>query len=121
MTDAATRLESLYAMRDFIAREIAHAEVTATLDDGGPLAHILASVADLYSVDPDAIIEGSRSFRVSRARQGIAWLLYRRGMSMREIGRALGWSDHHPAVYACRKVEADAATRALLRGLEVAG
>jgi len=106
-----TRLDELRTMRDFLDREIA-AEL-------GERHIIVELVADLYEVSVADLLGRDRHHRVTRARQGAAWLLKRTGMSWRDIGAVVGL-DHSTVGYCIRKVEADPATRALLLGLEVA-
>lgn len=110
-----SRLDDLRSMRAFIDREIA-AEIgphAATVHNG-----MIGDVAELYGVEVADILGGNRRHQVAHARQGVAWLLKRSGMSNRDISRTLGFSDHSTAWYAVRKVDADPAARALLLGLE---
>jgi chromosomal replication initiation ATPase DnaA len=109
-----TRLHQLRAMRAFIDHEI-----EAELSDGEALP-IIESVAHLYDMPAARILAGRRDYRTTRARHAAAWLLHRSGLSLREVATVLGYTDHTTAAYACRKIERDQATSALLRGLEAA-
>ena len=112
-----TRLDELRTLRDFLDREIA-AELSSNIRLRD--SQLVGEVAELYGVTTEDILGGSRRHRVANARQGIAWLLKREGMSHRDIARVLGFSDKSTAYYAVKKIERDPAQRALLLGLEVA-
>lgn len=112
-----SRLDELRRMRDFLDREIAE-ELTPILP--AQHARVIGDVAVLYGVTVEDMLGGNRRHQVCRARQGVAWLLQRGGMSHREIARTLGYGDHTTACYAVRKINADAAAKALLIGLEEA-
>jgi chromosomal replication initiation ATPase DnaA len=106
-----SRLDDLRHMRDFIDQEIAGAL--------GPHAHdLIQRAADLYEVPLPELLGRGRNRRTAAARHGAAWLLFRTGMSWRDVGTALGL-DHSTVGYAIRKVEAAPHVRALLVGLEV--
>jgi chromosomal replication initiation ATPase DnaA len=111
-----SRLDDLRQMRDFLDREI-EAELGPLLPLGKD-SPIVRRVADLYGVTTEEMLGGNRRHQVCRARQGVAWLLRRQGMSHRDIARTLGYTDHTTAVYAVRKINADLAAKALLIGLE---
>jgi chromosomal replication initiation ATPase DnaA len=111
-----SRLDNLRAMRDFIDREIA-TELGPLLMVGRD-SGLVRDVADLYGVTVAEMLAGNRRHQVCRARQGVAWLLKRGGMSHRDIARTLGYTDHSTAYHAIRKINADSATKALLIGLE---
>lgn len=107
-----TRLDELYRMRTRIAAEIDYYEragLTRT-------EHVIAAAADLYGVTADAVLSNDRGGRVVLARQAACWLLRARGLSLPTIGRALG-RDHTTVLYACNKLDADPAKRALLYAL----
>jgi chromosomal replication initiation ATPase DnaA len=110
------RIVELRAMRDFIDREIA-TELCSSIQLRD--TQMVRDVAELYGVPVADVLGGSRTHQVARARQGIAWMLKRQGISLREISRILGYSDKSTAWYAVRKVETDNGARALLLGLEV--
>lgn len=114
-----SRLEELYRIRDRVVAEIAYIERCAHEIErleriqATPVASIIASAADLYGVDVDEVLSTSRADRATRARQSACWLLRGRGMSLPEIGRALG-RDHSTVLYSIRRIDADAGRRALL-------
>jgi chromosomal replication initiation ATPase DnaA len=114
-----SRLDELYRIRDRVCAEIAYIERLGYEIDNieriraTPVAHIIAAAADLYGVDVDDVLSTSRADRAVRARQGACWLLRGHGMSLPEIGRALG-RDHTTVLYACRKIDADPGRRSLL-------
>lgn len=107
------RLERLREMRAWIDAEIEH-ELSHHIS-----RDLIREAADLYGVAPVDIVGGKRTHAVSKARHAAAWLLRRTGMSYPEIGRSIG-CDHTSALYACRKIDASPAVRALLVGLEAA-
>lgn len=109
-----TRLDSLLALRDFIDHEIA-TEIAPTLREDNPL---VVAVSCLYDVDPALVVGDGRGHRVTKVRHCVAWMLARGGMSMRDIAHALGYTDQTTARYACRRIERDTGTKALLRGIE---
>lgn len=106
-------------MRDFIDREITEeiAQVEAMEEN---CLRLVATAANLYTVDPEDVLAGSRKPQVIRARQAACWLLrHRTRLSLPAIGRILG-CDHTTVLYSVRKVEASAAVRALLNGVGAA-
>lgn len=112
-----TRLDDLRAMRDFIDREIAdELERQGTADV--KTTRVMQQVADLYEVTVPEVLGSGHRYPVARARQGIAWLLKRNGMSGVAIARVLGYSDRSTICYSIQKIDRDGATRALLLGLE---
>jgi chromosomal replication initiation ATPase DnaA len=107
-----TRLDELYRMRTRIAAEIDYYEragLTRT-------EHVIQSAANLYGVTAEAVLSPSRDAQDVRARQAACWLLRARGLTLPAIGRALG-RDHTTVLYACNKIDADPARRALLYAL----
>lgn len=110
-----TRLDDLRTMRDFIDREI-DAELRL---QAAPLGSdsAIQRAAELYGIAPAEVISGSRRPHVVKARQGAAWLLRSKGLSLPQIGFLLG-CHHTTVLHACRKIDASPSTRALLLGLE---
>jgi chromosomal replication initiation ATPase DnaA len=104
-------------MREWIDAEI-QAEVELLANRSGQVEQTIVRACNLYDVSLDDVIRGSRRPRAIMARQAAAWLLRRHGLSYPKIGKALA-CDHTTALYACRKIDASPATRALLIGLEV--
>jgi chromosomal replication initiation ATPase DnaA len=111
-----SRLDQLHSMRDFIDREIA-AEL-AEIDDAVRADELVNAVATLYSVSVDEILLGDQRHPVARARRGLAWLLRRRGVPLRDVARMVGYGYEDTVSHACRRVDHDPAARALLLGLE---
>jgi chromosomal replication initiation ATPase DnaA len=105
-------------MRAFLDREIA-AEV-APLMRGRASLRAVELAAGLYGVTTEDILSGGSSHQLARARHASAWLLRREGWSYRNIATALGYADHSSPLLACRRIDGDLATRALLREIEVA-
>jgi chromosomal replication initiation ATPase DnaA len=121
MTDQLQRIERLRQMRAWLDREI---ETELKLL-GAPLGanSLIQRAAALYGVAPaDLLIQGNgrSKVHVSKARQSAAWLLHEAGLSYPQIGVLLGYADHTSALYACRRIDAAPAWRALLVGLKVA-
>ena len=116
---ATTYLEELRAMRDWFDRRIA-AELDRLEVTDEMCAGIIERAARLYDVEPDDIFGRNRKRRPALARQAACWMLRNHaGLSLNRIGDVLG-IDHTTVLYACRKVDAAPAMRALLLGLEVA-
>lgn len=112
------RLDHLYAMRAFLDAEIL-TELGA-IDAAVQADHIAQAVAELYGVAVEEILGGDQRHPVARARRGLAWLLRRRGLALRDVARMVGYGYEDTAAHACRRVERDPAARALLLELESA-
>ena len=111
-----SRLDHLYAMRAFLDSEIA-AELGA-IDRAVRGDALVQAVAELYGVAVEDVLGGSQRHDVARARRGLAWLLHRRGLGMRDVARMVGYGYEDTAAHACRRVEREPGTRALLLCLE---
>lgn len=114
-----SRLDELYRIRDRVLAEIAYIErLGAEIENldrirSTPVSRIIDTAADLYGVDVDEVLSTSRNDRVVRARQAACWLLRGHGMSLPEIGKAIG-RDHTTVLHAVRKIDADPGRRSLL-------
>ena len=76
-----------------------------------PVARIQAVVAKHFGIRPIDMISDRRSPAVARPRQVAMWLARRHTtLSLPAIGRHFGDRDHSTVLYACRRIEALAAT-----------
>lgn len=108
-----TRLERLREMRAWLDAEIAHEERNSCDE--------IHRAAQFYGVDVSDVLDARlQSAPVTRARHAAAWLLHRRGLSLSEVARLLGYRDRKTVMYACSKIDRSPAVRALLIGIEAA-
>lgn len=102
------RLVQLLKMRDFIDEEIRAERALITSGSHGTIHQ----VADLYGVSPIEVLTGTGG-QALKARQAVAWVLHKLGLSYPQIGSALG-CHHTTAINSVRRVERDPSVRALL-------
>lgn len=110
------RLEELYQIRAFVAAEIRREEEAIAAAEAKPVVnsgYFIGVAAELYSVTVEEVLSDSRAARVVKARQAACWLLRAHGLSFPTIGAALA-RDHTTVMYACNRVDSDAAMRGLL-------
>lgn len=107
------RLEDLLALRDRIDAQIAAERHRLHCS---PKWAALEAAADLYDVTIDDITGRSRVARIVRARHVACWLMRQHGMTLQEIGAAVG-RDHSTAIASVRAVEHQPPLRALAAGL----
>lgn len=112
-TTGAARLRALLTLRQAVRTEIAAERYRLAVRDEMTL---IDAAADLYGLDADDVLSGSRVRRVVRARQVACWLLWHSGYTYSHIGRVLD-RDHATAMYAVQRVELDASQRTLARTL----
>ena len=73
-----------------------------------PVAKVLAAVARKFGVTFDELRSRDRHRRITNARHVAAWLLREQGLSLNEIGEALGGRDHSTILSAVRKIQREA-------------
>ncbi len=112
-----TRLDELLRMRDFIDEEIR--KERRAVNAGSSYRGLIEAVADLYEIEPDALLSPNRrDVLTTRARQGLCWLLRQRGLSLTQVGKVVT-RDHSTVLHSCQAVEADPGRRALLAQLDL--